>query len=223
MRGDSSSCATRENGPSPQPSPLRTGEREQASSRHSILASSAPIACRSLLLPRLLQPHINSRRVPIIRLIEDVHQPIPVQIRHLRFVHADAGGEFLLAEIPFPVAEENPRFAIGVIRFLFGFGPLRHLGGENIEIAVAIHVGNLKTVPVDDIAARQIVADPVAGLLRIALAFIPLQRSSSTPSPLLMTICGYFESLISFPAAIRPPKSAILIGLNLLPSICLNQ
>src|SRR5256885_936824 len=72
----------RNSGPSPSISPLRTSRR---------------MKCDSAARPHL-EPHIDARRVPVIRLVEDVHHTIAVQIRDPRLVETDAFGEDGFAE-----------------------------------------------------------------------------------------------------------------------------
>ena len=58
------------------------------------------------------------------------------------------------------VTVEDPRLSMGVVRIGPALGPLGHLGGEDVEVPIAIDIGDLKAVAVDHVAADQVVACP---------------------------------------------------------------
>jgi len=75
-------------------------------------------------------------------------------------VKADASGEFSETEMSGAIAIKYPALAFG----LSGCGLLSvHFaifGGEDIEVAIAIDVGQRQRMPVDDVSANEVVADP---------------------------------------------------------------
>src|SRR5437016_4555898 len=76
---------------------------------------------------------------------------------------------------PSPIPSEGRGRIVGGATII----PLGHLGGENVEVAIAIDVGNLQAVAVDHGATKKIVACPVGSLFRIANAFVPAQRTGA--------------------------------------------
>src|SRR6266567_8501872 len=61
-------------------------------------------------LPRpgsVLQPDIDARRLPVVRLVEDVHIAVPVEVGNARFVEAHAGRQFGFSKVAPAVAVEN--------------------------------------------------------------------------------------------------------------------
>jgi hypothetical protein len=52
-----------------------------------------------------LQPHIHPRRLPVIRLAQDVRQTVAVEVGHSGLVEINTGGKNRLAEVSLPVAE----------------------------------------------------------------------------------------------------------------------
>src|SRR5258706_13407949 len=70
------------------------------------------------------------------------------------------------------VAEENPGFGAGIVGVGAVLGPLGHLGGEDVEMAVAIDVGDLQTVAMDDFFDED-VRRPRFGVLGIGGAVVP--------------------------------------------------
>ena len=82
----------------------------------------------------------------------------------------------VLRKWPLPSPKKIKASALGLSGSRRFLGPFGHLGGEDVEIAIAVDVGDLQGVAVDHVAAQQVMADPVECLLRIALALIPLER-----------------------------------------------
>src|SRR5712692_7469663 len=81
------------------------------------------------LLPRpgsVLQPDIDARRFPVVRLVEDVHIAVPVEVGDARFVEAHTGRQFGFSEIAPAVAVENPGLGVGIVRFGLVFMPFGH-------------------------------------------------------------------------------------------------
>src|SRR5437867_3076437 len=64
----------------------------------------------------VVQPDINARSVPVVRLVEDVEVAVDVQIGEFTFVKTVASREHLLPKIPLAVAVKNPCFGFRVVR-----------------------------------------------------------------------------------------------------------
>ncbi len=92
---------------------------------------------------------------------------------------AHAGLEDRLAEVAFAVAVAEKRLGLGVIGVLATFGPLGHLGDEDIELAVTVNIADLKRVGMDQRPADQVVPDPALRLRRVALALVPFHRTGA--------------------------------------------
>ncbi len=71
---------------------------------------------------------------------------------------------------------KNPGCRLRVIRVRTFLGPLGHFRGKDVEMAIAVNVGNLKAVAVHHGTLYEVVADPILRPLRVANAFIPAQR-----------------------------------------------
>src|SRR6266704_5946989 len=52
----------------------------------------------------VLQPDIDARRFPVVRLVEDVHVAVTVEVGDARFVEAHAGRQLGLSEVALAVA-----------------------------------------------------------------------------------------------------------------------
>ena len=74
------------------------------------------------------------------------------------------------------IAKEDPGLGIGIVGLRLVFRPFRHLGAEDVEVAVAIDIGHVEAMAMNDVAASQVVAHPSAGILRISVALEPLER-----------------------------------------------
>ena len=134
-------------------------------------------------------------------------------------VEAHAVDEFGLRKWPWPSPKKIQAAALDC-RGLRGLGPLGHLGGEDVEVAVAVDVGDLQAVAVDHVAVHEIVAGPGLGVRRIAAALVPPQRPDA--------VAGGDDDLRVFPglncpARIRPPMGPIWTGGNFPPPAYLNQ
>src|SRR5262249_33380088 len=81
---------------------------------------------------------------------------------------------FGFAEVALAVAEEDPRLGVWVVRLLLVLAPLGHLGGENVQVTVAVDVGDLEAVAVDDLR-NEFVPYPSRGIFGLADALVPLE------------------------------------------------
>src|ERR1051326_5801292 len=103
-------------------------------------------------LRRELQPDIHAWSFPVIWLVENVGPTVAVQVRDPGFVKAEARRENGLLEFAFSVAVENPGRGVWIVGRFGVLGPLGHLGGENVEVAVAVDVSDLEAVPMNHVA-----------------------------------------------------------------------
>src|SRR5215813_1136221 len=83
--------------------------------------------------------------------------------------------------MPLAISVEDPRLSIRIVRIKSVLGPLGHLSGENVEVAIAIDIADLEAVAVDHVPADQVVAYPGLGILWVTPAFIPLERRGAIP------------------------------------------
>src|SRR5262249_22447026 len=88
--------------------------------------------------PPALEPHIHPRRLPVVGLIQDVHEAIAVEIGYARLVEPHAPDELGLPEVSLAVAEEDPGPGARVIGLWVLLVPLRHFGSEDVEMSVSI-------------------------------------------------------------------------------------
>src|SRR6185369_10557027 len=132
-------------------------------------------ACPTISCP-VIQPDIDTRRVPVVRLVQDVEITIAIEISQTCFVKAVSRHQLALAEIASAVTIKNPRLRIRIVQVGALLGPLRHLSGEDVQMTITVDVAPLEGVTVNHVAARELVANPVGGIRRIASAFIPFER-----------------------------------------------
>src|SRR3989442_121410 len=123
----------------------------------------------------VVQPYIDARRFPGVRLVEDVEVAIAVEIGEFALVKIVTGREDCLAEVALAVAIENPSLGLRIIRVGALLGPLRHFGRKNVEMPVTVHVTYVEGMAVNHVPIKQIVSNPVAFFQRITGALIPAQ------------------------------------------------
>src|SRR4030095_10782751 len=81
----------------------------------------------------IVEPDIDARRVPVVRLVQDVEITIAIEISQASFVETVSRHKLGLAEISSAITVENPRRRIRIVRVGALLGPLRHLSGEDIQ------------------------------------------------------------------------------------------
>ncbi len=128
-----------------------------------------------------LQPYIHARCFPVVRFVENIKQAITVEVREPGFVKPDTTGKERLPEMAVAIPVEDPGFRIGIVWIKPALSPFGHLGSEDVEIAIAVDVGNLEAVAVDYVPAHQVMAYPRLGMLRFTFAFVPFQRRDLIP------------------------------------------
>src|ERR1700704_4669885 len=67
-----------------------------------------------------VQPNIDSRRLPVIRLIQNIEIAVTIEVRELAFVKSLTRREDRFTKTSLAISIENPRFALGIV----GIGPL---------------------------------------------------------------------------------------------------
>jgi len=120
-----------------------------------------------------LKPDVNARRFPVVRFVENVGAAVAVEIGNPGFVEVDAGREICLFEFAFAIAIKNPGCGIGIVGRFRVLSPFSHFSGEDVEVAVAVNVSDLKAVAVNHVAIEEIVTAPISRALRIADTFVP--------------------------------------------------
>ena len=75
----------------------------------------------------------------------------------------------------FAIAVENEGLGFRVVGIGTFFSPLRHLGREDVQVAIAIDVAHIEGVTVDHVALEQVVSFPIGFIEWVADAFIPAQ------------------------------------------------
>ena len=128
-----------------------------------------------------LQPYIHARCFPVVRFVENIKQAITVEVREPGFVKPDTTGKGRLPEMAVAIPVEDPGFRLGIVWIKPALSPFGHLGSEDVEIAIAVDVGNLEAVTVDYVPAHQVMAYPRLGMLRFTFAFVPFQRRDLIP------------------------------------------
>ena len=99
-----------------------------------------------------LQPDVDARCFPVVGFVQNIGATVAVEIRNPGFVKADPCRENSLSEFAFAVAVENPGGRVRIIGRFGILGPFGHFGGEDVEVAVAVDVGDLKAVAVEHVA-----------------------------------------------------------------------
>src|SRR6516225_2657562 len=104
-----------------------------------------------MTLMRALKPHIDARRFPVVRLVENIHFAVAIEIGDPSLMETDAGGEHSCSEVALAIAKENPGRRVGIVRVFSVFGPLSHLGGKNVQVTITIDIGYLQAMSVNQV------------------------------------------------------------------------
>src|SRR5437660_7130271 len=88
-----------------------------------------------------LEPDVDAGSFPVVGLIQNVRATVAIEIGDARFVKADASGEFSQPKMACAIAIKDPGFGVWVVGLRFALGPFSHFGGEDIDVAVSIDVG----------------------------------------------------------------------------------
>src|SRR5579859_304276 len=127
----------------------------------------------------ILQPHVDARGLPIVRFVQDIHFTVAVQVSDSGFMKSYPGGEDALTETTFAISKENPRGGLRVVRHFAILGPFGHLGGEDIQMPIAVDIGNLQAMSMNQITVDQLVSHPVLAGFGIAHTFVPTQPANA--------------------------------------------
>ena len=128
-----------------------------------------------------IEPEVKPRSGPRIWFVHHVEVSVSVDVGEPSLVPAVTPDQNCSAELAFPVAVQNPRRRIRMIRFGRGVGPLRHLGREDVQIPVAIHISDVECVTVNHIPVYEIPADPGFRPEWIPGSFVEPERTASVP------------------------------------------
>src|SRR6185369_3749283 len=123
-------------------------------------AAGGPVRSRPVLTGTraIVQPHIHSRRVPVVGLIQQVEVAVAIQIRKARLMPTVANNNLRLLEIALAISVKHPSRGFGMIARRFFFAPLGHFRAEDVKVAIAVDIAELQAVPVDHLAANQTAA-----------------------------------------------------------------
>src|SRR5258708_21840260 len=87
----------------------------------------------------LVEPNVDSGRIPGIRLVDDVELPIAIHVSQLSLMPSITPNEYVVTEVAPTVSIEDPGSGLPVID-LPAAVPLSHLCRENVRIPVAIDI-----------------------------------------------------------------------------------
>src|SRR5262245_54553939 len=126
-----------------------------------------------------VQPDVDARRVPVVRLLQDVETAVAIEVGEACLVKAHAVCELHGLEMSSAIAVEDPGASVRVVGHRRRFLPLGHFPREDVDVPVTVHVAESKAVTVDDVALDEIVAVPRRRIVRTSLAGIPPQRTDA--------------------------------------------
>src|SRR5258708_3234847 len=93
----------------------------------------------------LVEPNVDSGRIPGIRLVDDVELPVTIHISQLSLMPSITPNEYVVTEVAPTVAIEDPGRGVRVID-LRAAVPLSHLCCEDVQIPVAIDIADVQRV-----------------------------------------------------------------------------
>ncbi len=145
---------------------------------HLIDQVAAPLVERQLRGggPRIavIDKHVDARGVVVVGFVEDVEVAVAIEVGQSAFMDADSARHDGLGEVALAVAVEDPRGRMRVVGAGRAVNPLPHLAAVDVEVAVAVHVGDLEGVAVNHVVVEQVAWYPF-----VVAVLIPAQTADA--------------------------------------------
>jgi len=99
--------------------------------------------------------------VPVVGFVEDVEFAIPVEVGDAGFVEVNASGETVGRKLPWPSPKSIQAVALGLSSAGLDSVHLAISAVKDVEMAVAVDVGDLEGVAVDHVAVKEVATYPI--------------------------------------------------------------
>jgi hypothetical protein len=126
-----------------------------------------------------LKPDVDAGRIPGVGMLENIEIAVAIEVGNFAVVPSLAPGEQGSAKGAFAVTVKDPGGCVRIVERVSFARPFALLGGEDVEVAVTVDIGDFESMAVSHVAVEQASSLPVLRILRVAGAFVDHERAGT--------------------------------------------